>query len=161
MSAKIGSLVLSVVVVCALFAGCVQGGPETVLVKGKITYKNKPVPNGTLNFFPDEGPSAYTEIKPDGSYELRAIRGKHKVVIVAMQDTASVLPEQRSALPPPIVLGHEGEGLSGTAIGACTHAARIAMANGVDSVNVATAAAIALYEICNGVGGHLQRTLTD
>ena len=28
-------------------------------------------------------------------------------------------------------------------------------------VNVATAAAIALYEICNGVGGHLERTLTD
>jgi hypothetical protein len=103
MFAKIGSLVLSVVVVCALFAGCFQSGPETVLVKGKVTYKNKPVPNGTLNFFPDEGPSAYTEIKPDGSYELRAIRGKHKVVIVAIQDTANVLPEQRSALPPPIV----------------------------------------------------------
>jgi len=46
-----------------------------------------------------------------------------------------------------IVLGHEGDGLTGEANRACTHRARIAMAEGVDSVNVATAASIALYEI--------------
>jgi len=46
-----------------------------------------------------------------------------------------------------IVLGHEGEGLTDMAIAACTHRARIAMSNGVDSVNVATAAAIAFYVI--------------
>jgi tRNA G18 (ribose-2'-O)-methylase SpoU len=55
-----------------------------------------------------------------------------------------------------IVLGHEGEGLTDEATAVCTHRARIAMANGVDSLNVATAAAVALYEICNGVGGHLK-----
>jgi tRNA G18 (ribose-2'-O)-methylase SpoU len=49
--------------------------------------------------------------------------------------------------PIAIVLGHEGEGLTADARRACTHRARIAMADGVDSVNVATAAAIALYEI--------------
>jgi tRNA G18 (ribose-2'-O)-methylase SpoU len=49
--------------------------------------------------------------------------------------------------PVAIVLGHEGEGLTNDACRACTHRARIAMADGVDSVNVATAAAIALYEI--------------
>jgi tRNA G18 (ribose-2'-O)-methylase SpoU len=46
-----------------------------------------------------------------------------------------------------IVLGHEGDGLTDEALQACTHRARIAMADGVDSVNVATAAAIAMYEI--------------
>jgi tRNA G18 (ribose-2'-O)-methylase SpoU len=46
-----------------------------------------------------------------------------------------------------IVLGHEGEGLSPEAMAACTHRARIPMAQGIDSVNVATAAAIALYEM--------------
>jgi tRNA G18 (ribose-2'-O)-methylase SpoU len=50
-----------------------------------------------------------------------------------------------------IVLGHEGEGLTDAAISACTHRARIAMSNGVDSVNVATAAAIALYVMGSGV----------
>jgi tRNA G18 (ribose-2'-O)-methylase SpoU len=49
-----------------------------------------------------------------------------------------------------IVLGHEGEGLTGEATAACTHRARIAMASGVDSINVATAAAVALYEMCKG-----------
>lgn len=49
--------------------------------------------------------------------------------------------------PIAIVLGHEGDGLTDEAGRACTHRARIAMAAGVDSVNVATAASIALYEI--------------
>jgi tRNA G18 (ribose-2'-O)-methylase SpoU len=49
--------------------------------------------------------------------------------------------------PIAIVLGHEGDGLTDDARRACTHRARIAMADGVDSVNVATAAAIALYEV--------------
>jgi tRNA G18 (ribose-2'-O)-methylase SpoU len=49
--------------------------------------------------------------------------------------------------PLAIVLGHEGDGLTSEAGLACTHRARIAMADGVDSVNVATAAAIALYEV--------------
>lgn len=93
----------AVLIATALFAGCGPGNANTVLVKGKVTYKGQPVPNGTLNFMPAEGPSAYTEIKPDGSYELRAVRGKHKVVVVAMQDTTSALPEQRAALPAPIV----------------------------------------------------------
>jgi len=50
-----------------------------------------------------------------------------------------------------IVLGHEGEGLTADAIAACTHRARIAITSRVDSLNVATAAAIALYEITQSV----------
>lgn len=53
--------------------------------------------------------------------------------------------------PIAIALGHEGDGLTNDACHACTHRARIAMAEGVDSVNVATAAAIALYEISRRV----------
>ena len=46
-----------------------------------------------------------------------------------------------------LVLGHEGDGLTAVAQDACEHRARIPMAHGVDSLNVATAAAVALYEI--------------
>ena len=60
-----------------------------------------------------------------------------------LEQVAAVLTDR----PVAIVLGHEGDGLSGEALGACTHRARIQMADGVDSVNVATAAAIAMYEI--------------
>src|SRR6476469_1091967 len=46
-----------------------------------------------------------------------------------------------------LLLGHEGEGLSPDAIAHCDHLARVPMAAGIDSLNVATAAAVALYEI--------------
>ena len=64
-----------------------------------------------------------------------------------LHDVAATLSHQ----PVAIVLGHEGEGLTREAVAACTHRARIAMATGIDSVNVATAAAIALYEMGSGV----------
>lgn len=60
-----------------------------------------------------------------------------------IRDVAAALASE----PVAIVLGHEGEGLTGDAISACTHRARIAMAHRVDSLNVATAAAIALHEL--------------
>jgi tRNA G18 (ribose-2'-O)-methylase SpoU len=46
-----------------------------------------------------------------------------------------------------LVLGHEGEGLSEDALAACTHRVRIPIGRHIDSLNVATAAAIALYEL--------------
>jgi len=45
-----------------------------------------------------------------------------------------------------LVLGHEGDGLTTAAAAACTHMARIPMTTDVDSLNVAMAAGIALYE---------------
>jgi hypothetical protein len=75
-----------------------------------VTYKGKPVPNGTVLFVPDAGPQATGEIGPDGSYTLTTFRpgdgavpGTYKVVVVAMQDTSNRLPEDRNPLPPPIV----------------------------------------------------------
>lgn len=50
---------------------------------------------------------------------------------------------QRSA----VLLGSEGHGLTGQAIDAADLAVRIPMADGVDSLNVATAAAVAFYEL--------------
>ena len=46
-----------------------------------------------------------------------------------------------------LALGHEGDGLTPGATGACTHLARIPMIGAVDSLNVAMAAGIALYEL--------------
>lgn len=45
-----------------------------------------------------------------------------------------------------LVLGHEGEGLTPDGAAACTRLARIPMTGAVDSLNVAMAAGIALYE---------------
>jgi tRNA G18 (ribose-2'-O)-methylase SpoU len=46
-----------------------------------------------------------------------------------------------------ILLGHEGDGLSPAALQSCDYRARIPIAPDVDSINVATAAAVALYEL--------------
>ncbi len=101
-------MVLVVVMLAA--GGCGPHGETTAIVRGKVTYKGKAVPNGTVNFIPVKGPAATGEIQPDGSYTLTtyksgdgAVLGKHKVIVVAMQDMGSVLPESRNPLPPPIV----------------------------------------------------------
>ncbi len=46
-----------------------------------------------------------------------------------------------------LVVGHEGEGMSDAAVHACRHRVRIPVHASVDSLNVATAAAIALHEL--------------
>jgi tRNA G18 (ribose-2'-O)-methylase SpoU len=46
-----------------------------------------------------------------------------------------------------VLLGSEGPGLTEEALGAADLAVRIPMADGVDSLNVATAAAVAFYAI--------------
>lgn len=61
----------------------------------------------------------------------------------ALDECAAALRDRRVA----VVVGHEGEGLTRGALDACDHRGRIPMAPGVDSLNVATATAIALYEI--------------
>ena len=61
---------------------------------------------------------------------------------VDADDVRSVGPGGRRA----VVIGAEGPGLSDEALAACDRLVRIPMASGVDSLNVATAAAIALHE---------------
>lgn len=60
-----------------------------------------------------------------------------------LRAVAATLTDRRVA----VVVGHEGEGLSTGALTACDTQARIPMTAGVDSLNVATAVAIALYEL--------------
>ena len=65
-----------------------------------------------------------------------------------LRTVAAQLSNRRVAL----VLGHEGEGLSQAVLDACALRARIPMAGGTDSVNVATAGAIAMYELARADG---------
>jgi tRNA G18 (ribose-2'-O)-methylase SpoU len=59
-------------------------------------------------------------------------------------DTIGSVPARR---PVALLAGAEGPGLSDAARAVATHRARIPMVTGVDSLNVATAAAIALYQL--------------
>ena len=68
--------------------------------------------------------------------------GLTPTAVPTLAATSAALAGRRVAL----LLGHEGDGLSEPALASCDLLARIPMAPGVDSVNVATAGAIALYE---------------
>ena len=93
-------------------------------------------------------PYAAAEPWPDMLRGLRAA-GWATIAMTPSAD-APVLTETAANVtgqPVALVLGHEGDGLTREALDACSHRARIPMAPDVDSVNVATAAAIALYEL--------------
>lgn len=96
-------------------------------------------------------PYARAEPWPSGLHELRArgwsLFALTPSAVTTLQSVVSGLGRNRSAQRVAIVLGHEGEGLSAEALGACHDQARIPMAGSVDSLNVATACAIALYEL--------------
>ncbi|MCD8022302.1 MAG: RNA methyltransferase, partial [Lachnospiraceae bacterium] len=47
-----------------------------------------------------------------------------------------------------VVLGREGDGLKAATIAHCDYTVRMPMANGVDSLNVAAASAVAFWQLC-------------
>lgn len=94
-------------------------------------------------------PFARVEPWPGGLEDLRA-RGW---TIVALTPAG---PDVLAAIPAPagplaVLVGAEGDGLSRPALAAANHRVRIPMAAGVDSLNVATAAAVALHHFCASI----------
>jgi tRNA G18 (ribose-2'-O)-methylase SpoU len=75
---------------------------------------------------------------------------------IALTPAASAPPltatvEQIGRRPVALVFGHEGEGLTDESLAASQFQARIPIGSAVDSLNVAAAAAIALYEVTRRV----------
>lgn len=60
-------------------------------------------------------------------------------------DDANLLAEDKIA----VILGTEGDGLADTTIKGCDYTVKIPMANGVDSLNVAAASAVAFWQLGN------------
>ena len=85
-------------------------------------------------------PAALRELRED---DWQVIAMTPDTAARPLREIAAATRGQRCA----VVLGHEGDGLTAAALDACTHRARIPMAAGVDSLNVATAAALAFYEL--------------
>ena len=93
-------------------------------------------------------PFARIDNWPEALREL----GREDVVVIALTPSPTApclgaVARDVSGRRVALVLGNEGEGLTPAAFDACTHRARIPIAAGVDSINVAAAAAIALYEL--------------
>ncbi len=76
---------------------------------------------------------------------------------LGFQTVALALTERACAIDDPrlaqadrlaILLGSEGDGLPAETIDSCDHVAKIPMLHGVDSLNVAAAAAVAFWQLC-------------
>jgi tRNA G18 (ribose-2'-O)-methylase SpoU len=85
-------------------------------------------------------PATLSDLASDG-WALAALTPAHDAM--PLHDFSSATRPLRVA----VVVGHEGGGLTDTALAACEYRVRIPMRASVDSLNVATAAAIALYEL--------------
>ncbi len=99
---------LSSVMFVLVCTGCSQS--NLVEVTGKVTYKGEPVSSGTISFVAADKPAAYGDLQSDGTYSLHttapgdgATPGAYRVMVVAMQDQGTLLPEQKSSLPPPTI----------------------------------------------------------
>ncbi len=83
---------LAVAVATLAPIGCGPTGPGMAQVTGKVTYKGKPVPKGTITFVHEgaEGRNASGELDEAGNYRLQtenpgdgALLGEYKVTIYA------------------------------------------------------------------------------
>lgn len=88
----------------------------------------------------DPWPATLRDLATDG-WALAALTPAHDAM--PLHDFSSATRPLRVA----VVLGHEGDGLTDSALAACEYRVRIPTRASVDSLNVATAAAIALYEL--------------
>jgi hypothetical protein len=79
---------LLVALVSATVIGC-NRGPVTKSVSGAITYQNKPVTSGLINFLPEKGRPLGGGIESDGTYSVKLPLGKYQVRI----DAPAPLPE--------------------------------------------------------------------
>lgn len=86
---------------------------------------------------------------PEGIEDLRRLGVTTVALTPAGGTELRDLTRQRLGPGPVAVLvGAEGPGLTPAALDAADHRVRITMADGVDSLNVATATAIALHQLC-------------
>ena len=93
-------------------------------------------------------PWTYIDNWPNEGIELLHHLG-FATVALALSDNAVNIddPHLKSNDRIAIVMGTEGDGLAPATIQACTYVAKIPMQHGVDSLNVAAAAAVAFWEL--------------
>ena len=91
----------------------------------------------------------WTFLSDDSFAEIKAM-GFKTVAMALKDDTLSISnPVLAKENKLAIIMGTEGDGLSDSTISDCDYTVKIPMYNGVDSLNVAAASAVAFYELSN------------
>lgn len=86
---------------------------------------------------------------PDDHWQALLHANGFTSVAMALREDAKVLwdPALRKIQKLAVVMGSEGPGLKASTIAACDHTVTVPMTNGVDSLNVAAASAVAFYQL--------------
>ena len=86
---------------------------------------------------------------PDDQWQALLHENGFESVAMALREDAKVLwdPALREIKKIAVVMGSEGPGLKASTIAACDHTVTVPMTNGVDSLNVAAASAVAFYQL--------------
>jgi hypothetical protein len=63
-------LLLLFVAIAVEISGCAKGRRPMSQISGKVTYRGKPLPFGTVMFQPEYGQYATGVIQPDGAFEM-------------------------------------------------------------------------------------------
>ena len=96
---------LAFALVCSV--GCSRG-PELSQASGTVSYEGKPVPSGSITFYPSKGRPASGIIQADGTFTLSSYKrgdglpiGKYKVCVTAYKqiDAPANLDEIKVAKP--------------------------------------------------------------
>jgi hypothetical protein len=96
-SKRRGSFLPFVLLVLPLTIGC--GGQAKGTISGKVTYQEKPCPNGFVTFVPENGAAVHGEIQSDGSYRVANVPlGPVKICIQpkSAEDTLASSPMPRN-----------------------------------------------------------------
>lgn len=80
--------------ILVVVAGCGDGGPKLVPIRGQVTYEGQTLKSGTILYVPRDraaGRQARGEIQPDGTFQLMtfkpgdgALVGEYDIAIVAL-----------------------------------------------------------------------------
>ena len=86
---------------------------------------------------------------PDDHWQALLKEGGFQTVAMALREDARVLwdPALTRISKLAVVMGSEGPGLKPETIAACDYTVTVPMTNGVDSLNVAAASAVAFYQL--------------
>ena len=86
---------------------------------------------------------------PDDQWQALLHENGFESVAMALREDAKVLwdPALREIQKLAVVMGSEGPGLKASTIASCDYTVTVPMTNGVDSLNVAAASAVAFYQL--------------
>jgi TrmH family RNA methyltransferase len=124
------------------------GVPQVLALKGTVALWSPKVLRA--------GMGAHFGLRLIEGLEADALQALRVPLVATSSHAGELLPAARLPQPCAWVMGHEGQGVAEALLVRCALQVRIPQPGGEESLNVAAAAAVCLYESARRGGGHVQ-----